>query len=117
RNEAPVSRNDLPPRPAPRPDAASFAPAARRAEAPALSPAQTVAGRGWLTDLLSRASREESEPTREFPRPPQREPVREMAREPARGPDERTARHSIESLDSLSDDIARMIDHEAAADL
>ena len=31
--------------------------------------------------------------------------------------DERTARHSIESLDSLSVDIARMIDHDAAVDL
>ena len=31
--------------------------------------------------------------------------------------DERPARHSLESLDSLSVDIARMIDHEAAAEL
>jgi hypothetical protein len=109
-------RQELPPRPiAPR-EAANFAPAARRPEAPSLSPAQTNAGRGWLTDLLSRASREESEPAREFPREPVREPVREM-REPPRAPEERTARHSIESLDSLSVDIARMIDHDAAADL
>ncbi|MGA8956679.1 MAG: hypothetical protein WB503_14915, partial [Pseudolabrys sp.] len=34
-----------------------------------------------------------------------------------RGHDERTPRHTIESLDSLSVDIARMIDHDAAADL
>ena len=94
-----------PPRPVPRNDVGTFAPAARRAEAPALSPAQQVAGRGWLSDLLTRASREEAEPARELPR------------EPARGPEERSARHSIESLDSLSVDIARMIDHEAAADL
>jgi hypothetical protein len=96
----------------------SFAPAARRAaEAPALSPAQTVAGRGWLSDLLNRASREETEPAREYPRGEQREPTRDPMREPPRAPEERTARHSIESLDSLSVDIARMIDHDAAADL
>ena len=65
--------------------------------------------RGWLTDLLNRASREEGEPERDSPR--------ETAREPLRGPEERSPRHSIESLDSLSVDIARMIDHDAAADL
>src|SRR5262249_36181830 len=51
---------------------------------------------GWLTDVLARASRDEG-PT-------------------ARG-DDRQARQSIESLDSLSVDIARMIDHEAAVEL
>jgi hypothetical protein len=111
-------RQELPPRPAARgTEVGGFAPAARRAEAPSLSPAQAVAGRGWLTDLLSRASREEAEPAREFPRETPREPVREMLRETPRAPEERTARHSIESLDSLSVDIARMIDHDAAADL
>jgi hypothetical protein len=50
---------------------------------------------GWLSDLLGRASREESEPA----------------------PDSRQARRAIESLDSLSVDIARMIDHDAAAEL
>jgi hypothetical protein len=110
REEAPLaaaaSRSELPPRPAPRGDVGSFAPAARRAEAPSLSPAASAASRtGWLTDLLSRASREEGEP------------ARETAREPQRGPEERSPRHSIESLDSLSVDIARMIDHDAAADL
>jgi hypothetical protein len=137
RSEAPPPRaeqpprTELPPRPSPRnerTEIGNFAPAARRAEAPSLSPAaQSPAGRGWLTDLLSRASREESEPAREYPRETQREPVRENLRdnlrepsrdrEPPRAPEERTARHSIESLDSLSVDIARMIDHEAAADL
>ncbi len=104
-------RNDAPP---PRPEVASFAPAPRRAEAPSLSPTQPAnPGRGWLSDLLTRASRDEVEPAREFPR----EPVREPMREPARADAERPARHSIESLDSLSVDIARMIDHDAAADL
>ena len=83
---------------------------ARRAETLSLSSPASATGRtGWLTDLLSRASREEGEPERDLPR--------ETAREPLRGPEERTPRHSIESLDSLSVDIARMIDHDAAADL
>ena len=109
-------RNDAPPprQAPPRPEVASFAPAPRRAEAPSLSPTQPAnPGRGWLSDLLTRASRDEVEPAREFPR----EPVREPMREPARADAERPARHSIESLDSLSVDIARMIDHDAAADL
>jgi hypothetical protein len=106
-------RQDFPPRSVAPREAANFAPAARRAEAPSLSPAQNVPARGWLTDLLSRASRDEPEPARDFPR----EPVRETLREPPRMPEERPARHSIESLDSLSVDIARMIDHDAAADL
>jgi uncharacterized protein YukE len=110
REETPLttvsSRSELPPRPAQRSDVSNFAPAARRAEAPALSPAASGASRtGWLTDLLSRASREEGERERDSPR------------ETARGPEERMPRHSIESLDSLSVDIARMIDHDAAADL
>ena len=49
-----------------------------------------------------------------------REPApREIAREtaPPRASEDRPPRHSIESLDSLSVDIARMIDHDAAADL
>jgi hypothetical protein len=68
-----------------------------------------------LTDLLNRASRDEGSPQRE----PLREPARDGARELAssRASNERTPRHTIESLDSLSVDIARMIDHDAAADL
>jgi hypothetical protein len=81
-----------------------FAPAARRAEAPSPTPAQSGTSRGWLSELLTRASREEEE-------------IRDFPRESARGPEERTPRHTIESLDSLSVDIARMIDHDAAADL
>jgi Apolipoprotein A1/A4/E domain len=130
RNEAPSrmdTRLDMappapPPRPAAppqRPEVANFAPAARRAEAPSLSPANTQApnnaGRGWLSDLLTRASRDEAEPPREVARE-QLAPA-PMPRENARVNDDRTPRHSIESLDSLSVDIARMIDHDAAADL
>jgi hypothetical protein len=119
RHERPEPRQER--QETPRPVARSsepvnFAPAARRAEpAASLSPAQAVAGRGWLSDLLNRASREETEPAREYPRGEQAN--RDPMREPPRAPEERTARHSIESLDSLSVDIARMIDHDAAADL
>ena len=67
---------------------------------------------GWLSDLLTRASRDEANggddrtafaPPRAEERPPR--------------PDDRNPRHTIESLDSLSVDIARMIDHDAAAEL
>jgi hypothetical protein len=82
-------RGAPPPQPAP-----PAAPQQRRPEAPA--PAGDGRGGGWLSDLLSRASRDEAPPA----------PV-----------EERPARHTIESLDSLSVDIARMIDHDAAAEL
>jgi hypothetical protein len=114
RNELPP-RDDSPARPVQRTETTSFAPPARRAEAPSPTSTPIAPGRGWLTDLLNRASREEGEPPREFPREPARESVHEFA--PARGNEERPPRHTIESLDSLSVDIARMIDHDAAADL
>ena len=106
-----TTRRDLPglsltssstPAPAPAP--------ARRAEAPSLSPAAASANRptGWLSDLLQRASRDDE---------PVMEPPREPASRESAPRDERNARHSIESLDSLSVDIARMIDHEAATEL
>ena len=60
---------------------------------------------GWLSDLLTRASRDDSPPIA----PP-------GGREPSRG-EERPQRESIDSINSLSVDIARMIDHEAAAEL
>jgi hypothetical protein len=103
-----------------RPDVTPYQPAlrditgapARRAEprAPQNQPAQPASensrngGGGWLTDLLSRASREEA---------PQAGPA--APRETARG--EERPRDAVDSLDTLSVDIARMIDHEAAADL
>jgi hypothetical protein len=78
----------------------------RRAEAPALSPAQAGGGRtGWLSELLTRASHEAEAPTREAPR---EAPSPEAAR---------PERHTVDSLDSLAVDIARMIDHDAAAEL
>jgi hypothetical protein len=125
RHEAPPrsepTRAEPPARPALRNnDPASFAPAPRRAatpatpEVPSAANAGGPAGRGWLTDLLNRASRDEDEPTRDFARERQGQTRPEPQ---SRAPEERSARHSIESLDSLSVDIARMIDHEAAIDL
>jgi hypothetical protein len=82
---------------------------ARRAEAPALTPAQVAGGgrTGWLSELLTRASHEAEAPA---PReaPPQRSTPAEAAR---------PERHGIDSLESLAVDIARMIDHDAAAEL
>ena len=95
-----------PARPTMRPDLTGPGPAGpagpRRADAPPLGPvapggnAGGRGGSGWLSDLLTRASREPGEPGRggEPPRP-----------------------HGIESLDSISVDIARMIDPDAAAEL
>jgi len=90
--------SSMPPAPPPPP------PAGRR-DSPSLSPAAPTppARGGWLSDLLTRASQDN-------------EPPRETGREsPAEGG--RPDRHTIESLDSLAVDIARMIDHDAAAEL
>jgi hypothetical protein len=78
-----------------------------RAEPPLTAPGPGGNNRGWLSDLLSRASREEGE----LAQPPA---PRDQGPRPG---EERSPRHSIESLDSLSVDIARMIDHDAAVDL
>src|SRR5262249_57756534 len=115
REEMPLGNGGQRPEPArPRPDVPAAAPvvAARRTEAPALSPAQagSAAGggggrAGWLSDLLTRASQEAEQ------QPVARASAREAPTEPA------PERHSIDSLDSLAVDIARMIDHDAAAEL
>ena len=110
-----VSRSE-PPRSPTRADVGGFAPSARRGGTvtPNPEPADnTRTGSGWLTDLLSRASREDGEPQREK----SQENARESNRDTLRVGEERAPRRSIESLDSLSIDIARMIDHDAAADL
>ncbi len=79
----------------------------RRPEAPPPGQAPSGNGRGggWLTDLLSRASRDDS--------PPIAPPV---SRETARG-DERTNKPAVDSIESLSVDVARMVDQDAAAEL
>jgi hypothetical protein len=92
----PPPRPVAPPLPMPRTDNGNGQPPApRRAEAAPAAPASgTSGGNGWLSELLHRASR--------------------PAAEDANG---RPPRHTLESLDSLSVDIARMIDHDAAAEL
>ena len=120
RASADIPRSEMPPpRPPQRSEGGGFAPPPRRA--PAEPPAATAApaagpGRGWLSDLLNRASREENEPMRDLPREPARETTRDVMRE-QRASEDRPPHHSIELLNSLSVDIARMIDHDAAADL
>jgi hypothetical protein len=85
---APARRPERPERAEPRPQSQA--------------PAGNGRGGGWLSDLLTRADA-----------PPANPP---QAREPARS-EERPPRDAADSLDSLSVDIARMIDHEAAAEL
>jgi len=97
-----------PPQQQPPPRDITGAPA-RRGSPPALSPVpggkddSNVRNGGWLSDLLTRASRDDA---------PSIAPV--ASREPAR---EERPRDSVDSIDTLSVDIARMIDHDAAAEL
>ena len=103
---------------APAPKATPTAPAAngdvalrqRSTEAPLpQQPAQSAPAastdrpRGWVSDLLARASREEEESVAQ-PKP-----------QSAAAP--RSPSHVVESLNSLSVDIARAIDHEASVEL
>jgi hypothetical protein len=83
----------------------------RRAEVPSLGPGQAVPGgrTGWLSELLARASHDPKAPPREAPAA---SPLRGAPSEPAR-----PKRPSIDSLDSLAVEIARMIDHDVAAEL
>ncbi|MCZ8259356.1 MAG: hypothetical protein O9333_04425, partial [Beijerinckiaceae bacterium] len=92
RLQAPSFRPEPPPAP-PRPDLRPQRPLAPQ-------PAPPRQGGSWLSGLLERASDDEG------PLPGAR----------SRAPDQASASR-IESLDSLSVDIARMIDHEAAVDL
>jgi hypothetical protein len=100
------------------------APQRGRVEAPPVAPAVPEA-RGaddeaghWLSNLLTRASRDGGEASRKDDRSASKSPVLPATKEPrALRADDRSIRSRIESLDSLSVDIARMIDHEAAADL
>jgi hypothetical protein len=94
----------------------------RRPDAPPLSPIQggkegNGNGRGgWLSDLLTRASREETPPA-----PPASAPQPTPPPQPAapadRRAEERAPRDAVGSLETLSVDIARMIDPEATAAL
>jgi hypothetical protein len=73
----------------------------RRPEQPSQNGGGNGRNGGWLSDLLTRASRDDSPP---------------IAPPAARG-EERPQRDNVESLETLAVDVARMIDHEAAADL
>ena len=74
--------------------------APRRADSPSLTPAaRPRPGRQQRLALRAAA------------------PRLEARRRPGRAAGERPARHTLELLDSLSVDIARMIDHDAAAEL
>ena len=103
-------------RPAAQPKSAAppVAPASQNAGSP-----DAQAGRGgWLSELLTRASREGEEPVRGDDRgasAPSRQSVAKDERVPR--PEDHNVRHTIELLNSLSVDIARMIDHDAAAEL
>ena len=70
---------------------------------------EVAEGGGWMRDLLRAASREEA-PAAAPQRPAESQPV-------ARSGDNRNPRHVVESLNSLSVDIARAIDHDASVDL
>jgi hypothetical protein len=100
--QPPAGLRDITGAPARRPDRAERA---ERPEPRPQSPTPGNAGRnngGWLSDLLTRASRDDEAPA--------------ASPQPARS-EERTPRDAVDSLDTLSVDIARMIDHEAAAEL
>ena len=88
------------PQPAMRSDITGAPPRRTEPSAPNPQPGGDGRNSGWLSDLLTRASREDSPPIAPAPRGEQR-----------------PQRDNIDSLDSLAVDVARMIDHEAATDL
>ena len=71
------------------------------------------ANSGWISDLLRGASRDEAEHA------PVAQPQVKRAPEPAPAAraDQRNPRHMVESLNSLSVDIARAIDHDTSVEL
>jgi ElaB/YqjD/DUF883 family membrane-anchored ribosome-binding protein len=83
----------------------------RETPAPAAS-GQTGQG-GWISDLLRAASRDEAGDQGQA-----RSAARPAAEQPrTTNGDNRNPRHMVESLNSLSVDIARAIDHDASVDL
>ncbi|MGO4834352.1 kinesin, partial [Rhizobiaceae sp. 2RAB30] len=105
---APAARAPEPPR-RPQPTPAAAAPERRSlaAERPATLERTREGAQqsGWVSDLLRGASREESAAAT----------VAEAA--PRAAPAQRSPLHVVESLNSLSVDIARAIDHEASIEL
>ncbi|WP_376782306.1 hypothetical protein [Agrobacterium cavarae] len=102
---APVIRNVAPveQRPAPSQPGLS-APLQRREE-----------GGGWISDLLRGASRDAQDGA--APMAPAPSAARPAAEQQTRAADSRNPRHVVESLNSLSVDIARAIDHDASVEL
>jgi hypothetical protein len=93
-----------PPAPAPAPRRVEPAPEpapgpAPRREAPAPEPRDDSEQGGWLSNLLTRASQDDAAPP-----------------QAARG-SERSSSNGLSALDTISGDIARMIDHDAAVEL
>ncbi|WP_245497983.1 hypothetical protein, partial [Rhizobium ruizarguesonis] len=89
-------------------------PTPARQEPARQEPARAEGG-GWISDLLRGASRDEA-----ADEAPARAPARqaETAAPATRSnSDNRNPRHVVESLNSLSVDIARAIDHDASVDL
>jgi ElaB/YqjD/DUF883 family membrane-anchored ribosome-binding protein len=89
------------------------APQQPRAVEPQAPARQENVGGGWISDLLRGASREDA------PDAPPARPAAPRAPEAAapRANDSRNPRHVVESLNSLSVDIARAIDHDASVEL
>ena len=97
------------------PQAAAPQRAAPVAPAPAAAtPARQESG-GWISDLLRGASRDED--AEEAPARPAAPRAEAAAPAQQRAADSRNPRHVVESLNSLSVDIARAIDHDASVDL
>ncbi|MDP4025930.1 hypothetical protein Q8W71_25180, partial [Methylobacterium sp. NEAU 140] len=118
---APVPVPAAPPRQAARVESR---PAAR----PAASPAPNGDKRGWLSDLLSRASlddEDEAAPAAPAQGQGAREGVREGTRDGAVSREQPASRETPQNaaetgriaLDTISTDIARMLDHRTAVDL
>jgi hypothetical protein len=126
RNGNQRGRIDVPREPH-QPDASDWtAPPSRGAfEAPPVAPvapeAPTKAAEGdggWLSNLLTRASRDGEEQAGSDERGSAAKPARPAATKERMHPDDdRNLRLGIDSVDQLSADIGRWIDHEAAADI
>jgi hypothetical protein len=72
---------------------------------------------GWLSELLTRASREPGAPTPPASQAPAAQAAAQASPTDAPRGEDSPALDSVDSLDALSVDIARMIDNDAAADL
>ena len=94
---------------------------ARGAHTASPAPASTTTKTGWLSELLTRASQDLVDPVREpqaREQPQAREALLDLSRSERQTAERQTTeRQTMDSLDSLAVDIARMIDHEAAAEL